>query len=423
MPERNPQPTPASGPEEVIQLACPSCSAGLNVHRKHLGIEGTCVNCRESIKAVEEESGKISMLWTSRRDAASSENDGASQPSTEPPTPTKPDDDAGGSPPPSAWGFPDPKKAEPSPAPFVAPSPMDESVSRAVGREPEPPASGFFETFAADPPEPSSKSNEGESGDEAAEDAIPSAESPEAPPLFEPEPSESYVDALFAGHRDAGHRDAGHRDDTGRLNAGWGTKVPHGTHASISPFSTGSAEPGGGFAEALFRKEAQKQSVPVSTETTPFPEGLSDNSGMDVLFGSDFASPSAPDGTPESSAEAAGAEEDDARPATTPEEAARVAGGLPDIAAPRGSGGNWDGLKKLAKPLVTLAILSAVAYGGYAFTPNEKKEEWQGIAVEWLEPGLVIFDYLPFDVPRRPPGAKASEPSKSTGAPDPPVAR
>ena len=54
------------------------------------------------------------------------------------------------------------------------------------------------------------------------------------------------------------------------------------------------------------------------------------------------------------------------------------------------------GLMKLA---VTLAVIGGIGAGVYFLTPPDKMKRWQEAAIEWLQPGLVLRDHLPFKVP------------------------
>jgi hypothetical protein len=165
-------------------------------------------------------------------------------------------------------------------------------------------------------------------------------------------------------------------DDSSQINPAWGTKVPQESHASISPFATGSAS-GGGYAESLFREKVEKESAKIES---PLFAKKEDSSPIAPAAKEEFQKKVVLDG--------------DGRPMKpmTPEEEANFAKHLFAVEKthkrPR-----W--VKKLIKTSITFAILGAIGTGGYFLTPQEKLAEWKEKAYIWLEPGLAILDYLP----------------------------
>ena len=50
-------------PETIMALECPACGFALNMRRKHIGMKGKCISCSEPIQAVEEQPGKVVVVW------------------------------------------------------------------------------------------------------------------------------------------------------------------------------------------------------------------------------------------------------------------------------------------------------------------------------------------------------------------------
>ena len=63
--------------------------------------------------------------------------------------------------------------------------------------------------------------------------------------------------------------------------------------------------------------------------------------------------------------------------------------------------------KKIFRLFATMVILFGIGYAVYVFVPDEKLGGLKEKAKNWLEPGLVVFDYLPFG-----PGAKKGDSPK-----------
>lgn len=126
----------------------------------------------------------------------------------------------------------------------------------------------------------------------------------------------------------------------------WGTRVPCETHASISPFGTGSADRGG-LAESLFREKVEKDAGTIpGYDASAFPERPEGRSAKPFF--------------------------EDART-----EARRAR------------------LKRLTRTFASLSLLGGALVGAFFLLPGETLSNWKDKAVEWLEPGKAILDYLP----------------------------
>lgn len=77
----NSSPSASTGPEEVLKLSCPVCSAGLNLRRKHIGIEGKCVQCKTPVTAREVD-GTVALV------ASHQASDPAEEEAVAPPSPS-----------------------------------------------------------------------------------------------------------------------------------------------------------------------------------------------------------------------------------------------------------------------------------------------------------------------------------------------
>lgn len=174
----------SAGPEEILKLSCPVCSAGLNLRRKHIGIEGKCVQCKTPVTAREID-GKVALVATESAVVAEpappadssapvqvhqspsvvdvpvsspeSENSGFGIPETTAPVEAPVHESPATSdfsdafsppagPPPSPWGFPG-RDEETSDADSPSPA-MKEELPDSV----EPPAPATMDAFASDSP-------------------------------------------------------------------------------------------------------------------------------------------------------------------------------------------------------------------------------------------------------------------------------
>lgn len=197
-----------------------------------------------------------------------------------------------------AWGFPDPSASSGAPA-FAAPLPTRESDNFFTGRPGTP------------TPVP-----------------LPATESAPSPFGL----SDASSPSMFASG-----------GESASIATAWGTKVPGETHASISPFGTGSA--GASFAESFFREKVAKESSPVvPTDGEVAKEG-------EALASHVFKQE-----------------------------------------------GALDPKRLLRQSLRVLAVLCAfgvVGIGVGFLVPKETLASWRGKAIDWLEPGMAVFDGLP----------------------------
>jgi hypothetical protein len=63
--------------------------------------------------------------------------------------------------------------------------------------------------------------------------------------------------------------------------------------------------------------------------------------------------------------------------------------------------------KKIFKFFLTIGIIGGIAFAANAFVPEAKWGEWKQQAIDWLEPGSVILDKLPFGKNKRSSAAPA----------------
>lgn len=410
--------------DAVIKLKCPECSGGLNLRRKHLGISGKCVHCKAPITAVEEE-GIISLKHSAELQAAPkieaiSEVPPAPAPPAEkaasqfvpPPMPTPaPEVNAVEGESASTWGFP--KREEDSVATTPTP-PAEESVeAKTAFNVPDaiptsfsaiaPTSSGsesetvvLPEEKKASPPPlhevtpPALPTGFGFSETPSFEPAEESAPVKEAPEKISEVPGSDSSD-LFESKTGAMNSPLFSNElSGGGVNSGWGAKVPNQNHASISPFSTGSAEPDPGFAETLFREKAEGDTGAIQPKS-PFGE-LDGGDDAPLSSGALFSS-AATSTKPDKEVVLDG----DGRPLRemTPEEKERFASDIMQFGE-YNKRSPW--LKRIVKSLVTLAVLAGIGYAAYVFLPQEQIEVAKAKVLDWLEPGSVLMDYLPFEV-------------------------
>lgn len=182
----------------------------------------------------------------------------------------------------------------------------------------------------------------------------------------------------------------GASEETGSIQPAWGVKVPKESHASISPFAT-QDELGSSFADSLFRTKAEKE---IATS----------GSGVPSSFASPFV-PAAPKAAAPSEAAAPARDraervilDGDGRPMRpmTPEEEEEFAKNFFRYENSR-TKPRWAKriLRKLKRILVGFCLLAGIAAVAACFVPKEKLHAWRQGAIEWLEPGMAIFDYLP----------------------------
>ncbi len=161
-------------------------------------------------------------------------------------------------------------------------------------------------------------------------------------------------------------------DESSSVASAWGISVPQEVHASISPFGTGSAD-GSGLAESLFREKVAKDAEAASPFVPPFAR---ESSGR----GGEAAAPPSPPALPPGNGTVAPIPD---------ERITRHFFGDVRAAARRAK------LKHLARGLALLCLLGGLVVGASFLLPQEVLDGWKKKAVEWLEPGRAILEYLP----------------------------
>ena len=322
--------------QETLRLKCPECGGNLNLKRAHLGVTGQCVHCQAPLTALEE-NGQITVIPGAPPVSAF----GAPASSPIAKTASAPAAEAGTNS--SMWNFP-----ERETLPFAVPE-----VADAVKSDFPPPVSNR----------------------EAASPIVDRNELPEvaiaSPTLFS-EPSPFAAAAPFQIPFSSMFKN---EDDSAEINASWGTKVPTETHASISPFATGSAG-GGGFAETLFRQKVEKD---VAKEEVAFASG--------GQFGNALPAPQ-----PQAERVIL---DGDGRP-MAPWTKAEDEEFAKNFFAMERARGRQPTLKKRVVRFFSMVVgLGLTGLVVFFVTPQEKLIEWRTKAVTWLEPGMAILDYIP----------------------------
>jgi hypothetical protein len=378
----------ASGPtmtDETLKLKCPDCGGGLNLKRKHLGITGNCVHCHSPITAVEG-NGEVSVV--SARPA----------PAEAPPVLPAAPEAAGNVP---SWGFPSTKAEESDPAmPEVPEATVLPPAATLAAAAPAETATPLFGNEMARESMPS-LFNMGPAKSESFSSFLTEREEPATPEPAPPAPASSPKEqGIEFSHRELSPPPAEDRpapslfgdqsdgpapfsslfkmdEPAAEVGSAWGTKAPQENHASISPFSTGSAE-GGGFAETLFREKVEKDSGMASTPS--------------ALFSGKQETPATP------KEEKCGERtilDGDGRPMKpmTKEEEEQFAKHFFAIESARSKPKKW--MKRVQRFVILQIVLASAGTGIYFFTPKEKLAQWKTDVYNWLEPGMAILDYIP----------------------------
>lgn len=367
---------PTAPADEVLRLKCPSCGGGLNLKRRFLGVKGQCVHCHLPLTAVEE-NGVARVITDAPAETITAPDPAPASPATSahaavplfpettaqvvPQTPSAPA---------SSWGFPDFDSL-----PVPAAPPIEKPVS-------EPSAFVNFGAPELAPPLPSREGDDLFSGRHELPAPAPVANETktELSPFGEAG-GFSLSSPLFGSEAPAT-----------AIAPAWGTNVPRETHASISPFSTGSAE-GGGFAESLFREKVAKDSAAGDTGTSattasPFaPMPSSWASGEET----------SPSGSKRDCQEFVILDGDGRpmRPMSKEEEEEFAKNFFRyDNARTKPT---WVSKlrKKLLRMLIFFCIVGALGAGASFFVPKETLLVWKEKVIKWLEPGMAILDYLP----------------------------
>lgn len=397
--------SPPADKEAVIRLKCPSCSGGLNLRRKHLGISGACVHCKAPITAVESD-GTIMLKHSEDVVAAKVEEPtpkpvpDAAPPLPDPrplkspeapaPEPAPPIESST----PSGWGFPQREESLPiaevemAAAP-AAPVSLDLSAFEMEAAPAEKVAPEAVETPATPAGPPSFGFSDDTFGASGLENSKPvETTATEASATTEPLSAEELFDS---GKESAA---SGLFSNESAVESGWGAKVPSQNHASISPFSTGSAEPEEepGFAETLFREKAKEDTGQIQPKS-PFGNMEDDSAPIPTgaLFGA--SQPAVKKTEPKEEVVLDG----DGRPLRemTPEEKEQFAGDLMHFGEYH-KRSPW--IKRIVRFFVTIAVLGGIGYAAFVFLPEEQIDVAKAKVFNWLEPGSVLMEYIPVDL-------------------------
>ncbi|NRB75819.1 MAG: hypothetical protein HRU46_15775 [Verrucomicrobiales bacterium] len=378
--------------EEVLKLVCPQCRGTLNLLRKHIGIAGKCVHCHHPVTAVDQGNSGVQLICTKTLQAAEAAEAAAAQPSP----PVEP--------------VVEEKKAEIVPEPVAPTPPVEEPPPF---EEPAPAAAPVEEQAHAMPPGfeiPQATpcvSMTGEVPDPAPEVALePKAEEPPVEKAPEPQPAKETPavsgdggfgsgSALFANPGGASAKADMFKEpaQAGDLNEGWGTNTPTETHASISPFATGSAapeEPSDSMGGSLFGESVahsfdfEAKSAFSEPATTPA------SSGSSPLFAQ-------PDEKKDDEPEEEVVLDGDGRPMRPMTEEEKEQFGK-DMMKFGGYHQRSPWRTRVLKFFITVSVLCGLGYAGYYFMPDDMADKVKAKVVTFLEPGSVLADFLPFEI-------------------------
>jgi len=318
--------------DEVIRLKCPECGGGLHLKRKFIGLKGQCVHCQGSLTAIEE-NGTVRIVM-----------------------------DAPG----NVIGEGEVSSASPGPQPQAHAAIPGSSMPAFLTPMPTRLDDNLFPPLSAPPVEPSA----------------------EAKVLASPFGDSGSFALPFASS-------FGDEKETASILPAWGTNVPREKHASISPFGQ-KAAPGGGFADSLFRPKPEAAQAGVE-------------SGIPTRFTSTFTPESKEDSlspkpetpvteNPKQDCRERVILDGDGRPMRpmTKEEEEDFAKNFFKYENAR-TKPRWFNriLRKLKRILIGFCLLAGVAAVAACFVPKEKLLVWKKNAIEWLEPGMAVLDYLP----------------------------
>lgn len=446
---------------EVIRLLCPACTGGLNLQRRHIGIEGSCVHCHSPIRAAVRPNGEVFAEIPVKMVPPQSPPQEIAPPREEKPKPTSfaqidtpeletpektgtrfplpestpdvknkaPGTEEHASAPAShtpevtadtgsansPWGFPKPAQNRPAfsePPPSAKPA-AETSSTVSESHAPEPPA------FESTPPsldqvkpvipevpdtpfQPKEETAFGipmavESGAGIEE---PNKASPFSPPretldsianekpvsseaVVKENPHDSErktVPPLFAQQKGSTSSSLFESEEEEESHAP--PPLPP-TEKPVSPFPPENREdePAPGFAEALFPKKEPQQASPFSTEQAGPP-----------ALGQQQAQTPPPFGPPktEEAADKLETKADPAPPASSPK---------PSRVFNEGSvSGTTAAITKIMRLVIVLTLLGGFAYAAFILTPPAKVAAMKVQIKEWLKPGAVLKEYLPFKV-------------------------
>ncbi len=441
----------------VLKLECPFCLGTLNLRRIHLGIEGECVHCSKPVTAIEDESGcrLVSSIgipdspFPGKVDSGDSPIAMEESPEViahqipevradpEPEPIAEKASEIAGAPPAelfqSPWGFPDKEKEEvplnqinpasfsrldppagPEPEPAIS-KPIEsaspilpaveapfQSLSNGAGlfQKMEPVIPESEEVFDSPPPLPVQEdatpfSSQNAVSFQEAEQVMDVPSQPEAEPFQSsdvPPPLEAIEENDFQSPPPLEPSPA---IPAARLVVAETTASPSVVSSQtlpggISPFSTGSAkraEPG--FAEALFTADTAAKAV--APPALPHP-AIPDMSPPD-----DVAYNAANQWGPPPSPKKSDREEPDfsAVSPTTQVKASTPDRSIPEKLPKKRKSGSGI-FKKIFKFFLTIGIIGGLVFAANTFVPSAKWGEWKQQAIDWLEPGSVILEKLPF---------------------------
>lgn len=416
---KNSPTNPVANTDEPLRLKCPQCGGGLNLKRRYLGIRGQCVHCQTPLTAVEEE-GAVKVVCHATapsfdRPVAPETVSHAPVPSLAAPVEVQPTT----------------APATPEEAPAAEAIPASEPISRLPWELPDFDSSGPAEVIPREEP-PSLReeappvsflSSFPESKTPSIEPLLPGRDENnlfsgkiDLPPSKTLSPGSEEPSSPFGMTADSPSPFLNEPPSPG-IQAAWGTQVPNGNHASISPFSTGSAQ-GGGFGDSLFREKAVKESSLKSTEeSSPFGASPFAASPFSSTPFATPASASMPTATARQEADAAAGEleEDDPskpkrdcqefvildgdgrpiRPMSKEEEESFATNFFKYENARTKPTWLMRLRKKIIRMLIFFCVIGAIGAGASFFIPKETLLVWKDKAIKWLEPGMAIFDYLP----------------------------
>lgn len=347
--------------EEVLHLKCPACGGGLNLKRRFLGVKGQCVHCQIPLTAVEE--GGSARIIAESIAAPMVENPVMAS-EQEPVLPEKaltvvshgavpqfprPFPTSGIEEPASSWGFPE---SDPIPTAVTAP------------KEPD------FMSFGApeSPPLPNWEGDDLFSGRQE----LPAMTPPSGEKNAEASPFGDFVGFPLASSL------FGSDNGNTEFALDWVENLPRETHASVPPFSTGSAEKvmkDDAFADSgSFGSPFVTMSCPKPSEEITVTEASKRDSQRGVILDGD--------GRP--------------MPPMSKEEEEEFAKNFLNYSNARTKQTWLTRLRKTAiRLLVFLCIVGAVGTGASFFVPKETLMVWKEKVIKSLEPGMVILDYLP----------------------------
>ena len=170
------------------------------------------------------------------------------------------------------------------------------------------------------------------------------------------------------------------------VQSGWGTGIPKQSHASMSPFATGSADATPGFAETLFREKGNEPAAPSemasnSLNMTASPAPVSEPA----------ASPE-PEGFGSYDSSKLGASEVGELPPMTKEQEEEFAKGMRTMHQSRRS----PFMKRLTRFVIVGAIIGGAGYAAMIFLPEETVNKFKTATDEWLAPAKELMADLPF---------------------------